>query len=71
MATADVEHLVKMLNQITNNIGIGETDDLVAAKVADHLRRFWARPMREGIASYVAEGGGGLVPVALTAVAML
>ena len=41
-----------MINQIANNIAIGESDDLTAVKVAGHVKRFWAPAMKEQIIAY-------------------
>ena len=47
--TVAVEKLVRMAEQITANMAY--TDDLgvVAAKVADHLNRFWDPRMRQAL----------------------
>lgn len=63
--TQEIEHLVKMANQIAENLVFH--DDAVD-RVADHLQRFWAPSMRQKIAEKEAAGDSGLNPVARAAV---
>jgi len=63
--TQEIERLVKMANQIAENLVFH--DDAVA-RVADHLQRFWAPSMRQKIVEKEAAGGSGLNPVARAAV---
>ncbi len=46
MSTAD-EHLVRMANDIANNIRSGKKVDESAEAIANHLRRFWTPNMRK------------------------
>jgi len=55
----EVERLIKMANQIADNLGFH--DDAVD-RIADHLQRFWAPSMRQKLAAHVAAGGAGLKP---------
>ncbi|MEJ2415729.1 MAG: formate dehydrogenase subunit delta [Exilibacterium sp.] len=75
MISADVDrelsHLIRMANQITSNIGVAGSEDERAVKVADHLLKFWAKPMREKIIKYASEGGAELDPVAYKAICSL
>lgn len=63
--TQEIERLVKMANQIAENLVFH--DDAVD-RVADHLQRFWAPSMRQKIVENEAAGGSGLNPVARAAV---
>jgi len=63
--TQEIERLVKMANQIAENLVFH--DDAVD-RVADHLQRFWAPSMRQKIAEKEAAGDSGLNPVARAAV---
>lgn len=65
---AEIEHLVKMANQIADNFSYH--DDQVA-RTADHLKRFWAPPMRRNLAAYVASGGAGVKQPVLDALKQL
>jgi formate dehydrogenase subunit delta len=64
----DIQHLVKMANNIASFFE-AETDASKAAKgVADHLRNFWDPRMRREILTYVDEQkGAGLKQVVLDA----
>jgi formate dehydrogenase subunit delta len=64
----EIENLVKMANQIADNLGFH--DDAVE-RTADHLRRFWAPSMRQQLLDYSAAGGDGLKPAARAAVRRL
>ena len=54
---SDIDQLIKMANQIAENFSFH--DDQVDRTV-DHIRRFWAPPMRKKILAYAANGGAGL-----------
>ena len=55
----EIEHLVKMANQIADNFSFHE--DCVD-RIRDHLQRFWAPSMRVKLAEYELSGGDGLKP---------
>lgn len=57
MTTSEIEHLRQMANQIAANFAFH--DDQVA-RIADHLKRFWAPSMRRLLASDIEQGGEGL-----------
>ncbi|ARN75970.1 formate dehydrogenase subunit delta [Oceanicoccus sagamiensis] len=69
--SSELDHLIKMINQIASNIAIGENDTVASEKVADHIRRFWAKSMKQQIISYVEQGGDQLQPAAIAAVRLL
>ena len=74
MSRTELQHLIKMMNQISANMALAESDEsgeLAAAKVADHIKRFWARSMREIIISYAESDGEELQPVSMKAVGLL
>jgi len=56
MATRQIEHLVKMANQIARNLGAGY-DSAAAAKTAQHINRFWTQAMRRQLVAYWRSGG--------------
>lgn len=68
MSTEKRAHLVRMANQIAANLGHGRADDQALEAVADHLSRFWARPMKAQIVEHLHRGGEGLDPLARRAV---
>lgn len=55
----EIDRLVKMANQIADNFSFHED---VAERIADHLKRFWAPPMRRQLVEYHAAEGDGLKP---------
>lgn len=68
----NIDHLIKMANEITS-FWAGELGkEGAAAEVASHLRRFWEPRMRAQMIAYVEERqGAGLNEVAVQAVRML
>ena len=71
MSDVELNHLIKMLNQIADNLAQGEEGDVVAERVADHVRRFWPPAMRKAVSAYGAEDGSSLTAVSLRAIAIL
>jgi len=65
-----------MINQISDNIpsdsridsSVDHAAAATAARVADHITRFWARPMKEQIIAYALSDGAQLNPVSLAAI---
>ena len=51
--------MVHMANQIALNFAAYPHEEAVA-KVAEHLKSFWERRMKQQLHEYVAKGGGGL-----------
>lgn len=64
----EIEHLVKMANQIADNFSFHADAE---ERTVDHLRRFWAPSMRQQLVEYSSAGGGGLQPVLQRAVQQL
>ncbi len=64
--TVDAAKLVRMAEQITANMAYTEDVELVAARVADHLNRFWDPRMRQAMAE-LADGGADQLSPALQA----
>ena len=64
------EQMVHMANQIALFFGSYPKEEAVAG-VADHLKRFWERRMRQQIFEYVDAGGSGLNGLVVEAVMLL
>jgi len=64
----ELGHLVDMANDIARNFSFHADG---AARIADHLRRFWAPSMRNTLSAHVAAGGSGLADSAIEAVKSL
>ena len=63
MAGQEIEHLVKMANQIVLNFGERRDSKMAAQRTAEHMQKFWTPAMREQLSVYAAEVGGDLSPV--------
>ena len=64
----EVEQLVKMANQIADNLGFHED---AVDRIADHLRRFWAPSMHRKLIDFDHGENSGLKPVAREALKRL
>lgn len=64
-----IEHLVTMANQI-GDFFKAEPDQTQAQKdIATHLKRFWARQMRNELVAHINQNSGqGLQPIVITAI---
>lgn len=62
MSGQQIEHLVKMANQIALNFGEQRNLTVAAQKTAEHLKKFWTPAMRQQLSNYAQEGGGELSP---------
>jgi formate dehydrogenase subunit delta len=67
----DIEHLVKMVNEISAFFEGESSGDQAARDVANHLRRFWEPRMRKQIIAHYERGAAGLEDIARDAVALL
>ena len=68
MSRTELDHLIKMINQIADNIATDDDEATTALKVADHFNRFWAPSMRGKINDYASNDGAQLNTVAKIAV---
>ena len=68
--TVDADKLVRMAEQIAANVSVSDDPGIVAAKLADHLGRFWDPRMRSELCR-VAAAGRSLSPAVAGAVARL
>lgn len=64
------EQMVHMANQIATFFASYPKEEAVAG-VADHLKKFWERRMRQQIFEYVDAGGSGLDSLVIQAIAVL
>jgi len=64
------EHLVKMANQIVQNIPAATAEARIES-AADHIDKFWSPLMKKQIAEYMSEGGEDLIPEATAALKKL
>ncbi len=71
MGHSQLNQLINMVNQIADNNGHQGDDNVVADFVASHLKRFWARSMKQQIIEYSKTEGNQLNPAAARAIALL
>jgi formate dehydrogenase subunit delta len=71
MSATELDHLIKMINQIADNIAIGDDDAITAPQVTNHINKFWARTMKKKIIAYADSDGDQLNSVAKIAVSQL
>lgn len=69
--TVAIEKLLKMAEQITANMAFTDDEEVVAAKVSDHLNRFWDPRMKAAITEYAALESSELSPVLRCAIDQL
>ena len=69
--TVKVDKLLRMGEQIAANMAYTDDNAVVAAGIADHLRRFWDPRMLEVIKEQAESDPKSLSPVLLTAVSSL
>lgn len=62
MPAQQIDHLVKMANQIALNFGANRNMELAARKTGEHLDKFWTPAMREQLHAYWMGGGEGIFP---------
>ena len=71
MSDQQLQNLIKMINQISmNNLHHGE-EHQAAEVVATHIKKFWARSMKQQIINYAESDGLELSPVSRLAVKRL
>ncbi|MXX29344.1 MAG: formate dehydrogenase subunit delta [Gammaproteobacteria bacterium] len=69
--TVDAAKLVRMAEQITANMAYTDDVELVAARVADHLNRFWDPRMLMALAEVASGDAAQLSPALKAAVRQL
>ena len=66
----DVKKLVHMANQI-GDFFKSQPEDKAVAGIADHIVKFWSRPMKEPIFAHINSGGEGVQPLVVKALRKL
>ncbi len=62
MTAKQIDHLVKMANQIARNLSAGRESEETARLTAEHLRKFWTRDMRKQLLALPADDTDPLSP---------
>jgi len=71
MSQNELEHLIQMTNQIVANNSYFGNEEQTATVTASHLKKFWARSMKQQIIDYAQNDGEQLSPAARMAVEQL
>lgn len=71
MTAGQIDHLVKMANQIALNMAAWGDEQDVAHMTGEHLRKFWTPDMCRQLIDYRQSGGEGLSPVVQIVVASM
>jgi formate dehydrogenase subunit delta len=66
--STELQHLVKMANQIAENFSFHADAN---ERVADHIQRFWAPPMQQQLVQHAGQPGSDLRPEVLAALESL
>ena len=69
--TVGIDKLLKMAEQITANMAFTDDEAVVAAKVANHLNRFWDPRMKQALGEYAERPDSELSPPLREAVSQL
>ena len=70
MSQHELQHAVKMLEQIAANFAWDEDQERAAGAVASHIKRFWSPEMRRMVAAAAAKGDCEFSPLASRAIGM-
>ena len=60
--TVSADKLIRMAEQISANLDYSDGSDVVAARVAEHINRFWDPRMRSTLREYALSHTDGLSP---------
>lgn len=60
MSSSQTQHLISMINQIASNNNYKRNDEETAQVVATHIKKFWARSMKQQILQYASDDGSEL-----------
>jgi formate dehydrogenase subunit delta len=69
--TVSDQKLIRMAEQISANLNYSDGIDVVAARVAEHINRFWDPRMRTALREYALSHADGLSPAVRLAAALL
>ncbi len=69
--TTKYHSIIKMSNQIADNIGMHLSTEQAADKVVNHIQLFWAKSMKNNLIKYFQEDGAQLGNITKRAVEKL
>lgn len=67
----NIDHLVKMANEIGSFFVTANDEETAAKLIADHLKRFWDPRMRKQVIAHLGQGGEGFTPAVAKAISQL
>lgn len=71
MSEQQLQNLIRMVNQISANNTHHSSDELAVDVIAGHLKKFWARSMKQQIIAYSDAQGAELSPISKRAIERL
>ena len=71
MTQSELDHLIKMANQIAAHCAPGASEAVAAEKAANHIQMFWAASMKRQLIAYFQADGEALSETAQAAVLQL
>jgi formate dehydrogenase subunit delta len=69
--STQIEHLIKMANDISNFFNADPDKEIAAEGMRNHLQRSWEPRMRKAIIAYCQQSGEGLSDLAKNSIAKL
>lgn len=71
MDSHQLTSMISMANQIAANLPHDQSQEECDKAVANHLKRFWSRGMKQQIRDHLSAGGAGLSDDAKRALALI
>ncbi len=71
MPQEQLNHLIKMVNQIALNLSAAGDEDEVAYQTSEHIQKFWSPLMKQQIKGCIDNQETQLIPIAYKAVTRL
>jgi len=71
MPEEQLNHLIKMVNQIALNLSAAGDEDEAAYQTSEHIKKFWSPLMKQQIKGCIDSHETQLVPIAYKAVTTL
>lgn len=69
--SSELQRLIDMANQITTNLALQGCEEEAVEKIANHIKRFWARSMKEQVIAYNQQEENDLLPLTRKAIELL
>jgi formate dehydrogenase subunit delta len=69
--STELQRLIDMANQISTNLALQGCEEEAVEKVANHIKRFWARSMKDQVIEYSQQEENDLLPLTQKAITLL